>query len=129
MANEFELIGMEELLNKLEKMGKDGIKTEKEALKKAGEVLTNAIKAEIKSSGLVLTENMLNSMKISPVKKKKDTYFVWVGDVDRQATYSWYIEFGTSNITANPFMGRAFEKNKEKIEEIIKEELRKGLGL
>lgn len=40
-----------------------------------------------------------------------------------------FLEFGTSKMSAQPFMRPAFEVSKSKIEQIMAEEIRKGLGI
>ena len=40
-----------------------------------------------------------------------------------------FLEFGTSKMSAQPFMRPAFEQQKSRIEQIMAEEIRKGLGL
>lgn len=134
MANEIELIGMDDLLNKLEQMGKQGKKIEKQALKKAGEVMSAAAKSEApvydgKPVKNVIAGKLKNSIKVSPIKKKGNTHYVWVGDVDREAEYGWYHEFGTSKLPANPWLTRAYDKAKDEIREVIASEIKGGLGL
>jgi len=123
--NEIMLTGMDELLNKIEKLGKEGMIIEKQALKKAGEVM----KAEAKSEAPRDKGNLVDSIKVSSVKKKNSTHYVWVGDVDRKAEYGWYHEFGTSKLPANPWLSRACDKAKNEVIETIKNEMKRGLGL
>jgi HK97 gp10 family phage protein len=125
---EIELEGMGALLAKLEDMSTKVAKDiTKNALTKAGEYLEEEIKKEAPN----LTGNLIKSIKVSPIKTrtKGGIKFVWVGDVDRKAEYSWCVEYGTSKTPADPFMARAFNKNKSKVKEIIAEELKRGLGI
>lgn len=125
MANEIELTGMDELLNQIEKLGKEGKKIEKEALKKAGDKMKVVAKQEAPKD----THNLEQNIKVSPIKKKGSTSYVWVGDVDRNAIYGWYQEFGTKYFPANPWLSRAFEMAKEDVRKTIEEEIKRGLGL
>ncbi|WP_432408637.1 HK97-gp10 family putative phage morphogenesis protein [Wukongibacter sp. M2B1] len=129
MANGFEVQGMKEIMNKLEQMGKKGSKIENTAIKKGGEILKDGIKEEIIASDLIDEGDLLNNIDLSKIKKNKEGKFLWVGDVDGKAVHGWYKEFGTSKEKANPFMSRSFEKNKERIQEAIADEIRKGVGL
>lgn len=125
MSSQFEVQGMEALMKKLEQMGKAGAKIEDKALQKAAEPILNDI--ENTTAFENHSHKLRNSFKISRVKKKKDGKYVWVGDVDKEANYSWYVEFGSPGIPAKPFLRPAFLKNKDKILKIVKEEIEKGL--
>jgi len=125
MANEIELVGMDNLLNQIERMGKEGTKIEKQALKKGGEVMKTSAKSEAPRD----TEKLIDSIKVSPIKKKNNTHYVWVGDVDREAEYGWYHESGTSKMSANPWLTRAYDKAKNEVRETIENEIKRGLGL
>eukprot|EP00825_Cyclidium_porcatum_P010689 TRINITY_DN15478_c0_g1_i2.p2 TRINITY_DN15478_c0_g1~~TRINITY_DN15478_c0_g1_i2.p2 ORF type:complete len:150 (-),score=46.82 TRINITY_DN15478_c0_g1_i2:33-482(-) len=88
------LEGMDALINKIELMG---IKTNaviSPALKAAAEPVLNEAKGI--AAFIDKTGNLRKAMKISNVKTIKGVKAVWVGDVDKQANYSWYVEFGHS---------------------------------
>lgn len=119
-----ELEGMQELLNRLESMGKEGKKIENNALKQAGEVL----KEEIQNNAPIDSGNLKENIEMSNIKKNKDGSYVQVGTNDK-SWYGKFVEFGTTKMGANPFMSRSFETKKDEVQEIIKDEVRKGLGL
>ena len=123
MAN-IEIEGMQELLDKLQKLGDQSKSIENKALKKAGSVVEDAIKNEAP----VRSGNLKKSIKTSGVKTKDGMKHVEVGP-GNDGFYGKFIEFGTVHIKANPFMGRGYEKSKNEAMNKISEEIRKGLGL
>lgn len=119
---------MEQLIRKIEDMGKAGARVENEALKKAGEVILN----EAKNNAPQKTGKLKEGLKVSSVRKKNDNKYVLVGiqkGDNSNIFYGKFLEFGTSKMPAKPFMAPAYESKKEEVKEIIKEELRRGLGL
>lgn len=120
-----ELTGMDEIFKRLDQMNtKMANKIVKEALLKAGEFEAE----EMKSEAPKRTGNMAKSIKVSKIKSKNGVKYIEISP-DKDHYYYTFIELGTKNIPANPFMARSFAKNKDSIREIIKEELKKGLGL
>lgn len=123
MAN-IEIEGMQELLDKLQRLGEQSKSIENKALKKAGSVVEDAIKNEAP----VRSGTLQKSIKTSGVKTKDGMKHVEVGP-GNDGFYGKFIEFGTVHIKANPFMGRGYEKSKNEAMDKISEEIRKGLGL
>lgn len=125
MANNFEVQGFEQISRKLQQMGKVGAKIENEALIKAAEPMLEDMKRTTAFEDR--SGNLRKSLKMSRVKIAKDGKYIWMGDVDRKAPYSWYVEFGSSKVPARPFMRTVWEAGKFKAFEIIKDEMEKGL--
>lgn len=121
---ELQLEGINELLNNLEKLGDKGKKVENKALKSAGNVVEEAIKSETP----VRTGTLKKSIKTSGVKSKDGVKEVEIGP-GKKAWYSNFIELGTVNIKANPFMSRGYEKSKSSAIDKLRSEFKKGLGL
>ena len=123
-----ELKGVDEILNKLSQMGANITRLENKALKNAAEPVledartTNAFNDR---SG-----RLRKGLKISGVKKKEGVKYILVG-VDKSDNskifYGKFLEFGTSKISARPFLQPAYEKNKEEIQKTIAETLKEGL--
>ncbi|MDU7250842.1 MAG: HK97 gp10 family phage protein [Clostridium sp.] len=123
-----ELNGLDELIRKVQDMGKAGVRVENAALKKAGELIVE----EAKNNVPVKTEKLKKGLKVSGVRKKGGNKFVLAGiqkGDNSKIFYGKFLEFGTSKMKAQPFMGPAYESKKEEAKEIIKDELKKGLGL
>lgn len=123
---DIELKGVDEIIDKLQRIGANVGRLENQALKNAAEPVLDAAKANVP----VRTGKLKKGLKISKVKVKSGVKFIQVG-VDRGddpgAFYGHFVEFGTSKMPAHPFLQPAFEKNKDVIKEKIAETLKEGL--
>lgn len=118
--------GFESLLKRLEEVGR--IKEAEEAsLTKAGEYLRDKIKENVPVQKIVSGGKLRDSIVVSEVKDGK----VEIGSSvsSRVSHRAHFIEFGTSEITATPFLRSTFEVEKGKVEKIIAEEVSKVLKL
>lgn len=125
MAN-IELEGVDEILNKLQGIGANVGRLENKALKNAAEPVLEDAKANVP----VKTGKLKKGLKITNVKRKEGAKYILVG-VDRgdnsEIFYGKFIEFGTSKMSAKPFLQPAYEKNKDNIKRTIAETLKEGL--
>jgi len=125
---EMEVQGMQQLMDKIQELGKQGKKIENKALLKAAEpILADAI-----SNAPERTGRGKAGLKISRPKKKGDSKIVLIGIEKGDMSEIFYMkfhEFGTSRMPAKPYLGPAYERNKSKAIDIIKTEVRRGLGL
>lgn len=125
---DIELEGMDELLSKLEAMGNKAGRIEGDALRAAAE----PVAAEMQSLVRVSAKNdyhIQEDIEISKVKTKDGIKYIEVGPGKKTNWRAKFLEFGTKNMTAQPFMAPAFEHKKRDIQEIIKKKLREALGL
>lgn len=120
----FEVDGMENLLNEIEKLGQKGSRIENTALKEAGNIVKESIIKEVP----VRTGKLKENIAVSNVKSKDGVKKVEVGP-GKDEYYAAFLEFGTTNMNANPFISRGYENSKEEAEKVIVEEIKKGLGL
>ncbi|MCT4543489.1 MAG: HK97 gp10 family phage protein [Vallitalea sp.] len=120
MDNGFELNGMEDILSKLEQMGKNVDNIKEKALKKAGEVFAE----EIRNNVPVDTGNLKDNIGVGELEEGS----VKVG-ATKDAFYLKFLELGTKNITPNPVMTRAYETKKNEAKKVIEQELKRELGL
>lgn len=125
---DIELIGVDEILNKLQQIGTNISRLENKALKNAAEPVledARATNAFNDKSG-----KLRKGLKISNIKKKEGVKYVLVG-VDKSDNskifYGKFLEFGTSKMAARPFLQPAYEKNKDNIQQAIAETLKEGL--
>lgn len=128
MICNFEVEGLDTLLRKLENIGKEGSIIENNSLKEAVEPILE----DEKSTTLFedRTGKLRNSLKISKVKKSKYGKSVWIGDIDKKANYSWYVQFGSTKSKphkARPFITQAFERNKDTVYQNLKNSIEKNL--
>lgn len=119
-----ELVGIENLIAEVEKLGQQGARIENKALREAGEIVKEAIKQEAPQR----TGTLKKSIEVSGVRTKDGFKHVAVGP-GKEGYYGKFLEFGTVKMKAKPFMAPGYEKSKERAMEKITEELRKGLGL
>lgn len=123
---ELELKGMDEVLKRLEEMGRKGNTVANRALKKGAEPILK----EMKTLVPVDTGRGRDSLKIGSISTKKGFKSIPIGLVDvGDAYYLIFQEYGTSKMQAQPFMAPAYEKNKDKARKIIIDEIRRELGL
>lgn len=123
-----EMSGMDAILSKLEGMAtKTANAITKDALTKAGQLEADEMEKEAPKEAN--SKGMSKSITISGVKTKNGIKYVEIKP-DKKHFYYNFVELGTKKgIVANPFMARSFAKNKNKIKEIVTDELKKGLGL
>ncbi|KOF56120.1 phage protein, HK97 gp10 family [Clostridium sp. DMHC 10] len=123
---EIELTGVDEILNRLQQMGENVVRLENKALKNAAEPVLEDAKANVP----IRTGKLKEGLKIGKIKNKDGVKYILVG-VDRgdnsEIFYGKFIEFGTSKRAAHPFLQPAYEKNKNRIKEIIAATLKEGL--
>ena len=125
---DFEVEGLDTLLRKLENMGKEGSIIENKSLTEAVEPILQ----DEKNTTLFKdrTGKLRSSLKISKVKKSKYGKSVWIGDIDKKANYSWYVQFGSTKSKphkARPFITQAFERNKDTVYQNLKNSIEKNL--
>lgn len=123
---EFE--GIEELMKRISEMGKAGVRAENKALKKAGEIIVEEAKNNVSER----TGKLKEGLKVSGVRKKDGNKYILAGiqkGDNSKIFYGKFLEFGTSKMSAKPFMAPAYESKKNEANEIIKQELRNALNL
>lgn len=130
MSTGIELEGLEELMKKVEDLGRKGARIENQALQKAAEPILNDAKST--SAFHDQSGKLRDGLKISKVKKIGGTKYVLVGiekGDNSKIFYGKFLEWGTSKMSARPFLQPAYESNKNQVIETIKSELIRGLGL
>lgn len=128
MSVEVNMSGMDELLQKLETMGNKAGRIENQALKKAAETVLDSAKDKVP----IDTGKLKDTLDIGKVKTKDGVKYIEVGITkgdNSEIYYGKFIEWGTSKRPATPYLQPAYEENIRKVEEIIKQELKEGLGI
>lgn len=128
MSTDFEVEGLDNLLMKLQNMGKEGSIIQDESLTKA----VQPILEDEKNTTLFKDESgkLRKSLKVSKVKNVKGGKSIWIGDTDRKAMHGWYLQYGSTKskpFKARPFITEAYDKNKDKIYQNLKEAIQKNL--
>ena len=121
----FEITGMDEMMAKLTKMGKNIEAVTEKALMAGAEIL----KAEIEVKAPKDTLNLEKHIVISKVYKKADgEAFVEVGPSLGKGFYGPMNEWGTSKMRGTPFVEPAFLAKKDEVLAAIADEVRKVIN-
>lgn len=123
---DIQLEGMEDIVSKIESLGKEGTKITNTALKKGAEI----VKAAAKQEAPMQSGNLVDSIKLSNIKRGNNgTRYVWIGDVDGIAKYGWVHEFGSWKMSARPWLSTAYDRSINNVIEAMKNEFKRGLNL
>lgn len=124
-----ELQGMEELIDRANKMGARGAAIKKKALDKAGAIVKSSMEAKAPRSKLS-KRHMADNIKVSEVEQENGVDYIKIGPNkgdNSEFFYSKYTEWGTSKIPAQHWAEKSVLENKRKINEILSEELKRRL--
>ena len=115
--------GLDVLIEELNKIGDEERieKIKRTALRKAGNLIRDEMKKEAPVDEGKMKESIRNS-----VKQREDGLYAEIKP-SRKYWYYKLLELGTSKMQANPFMTRAFEKNREEAKRIIEKEIKQSL--
>ncbi|AHM57683.1 phage protein, HK97 gp10 family (plasmid) [Peptoclostridium acidaminophilum DSM 3953] len=125
-----ELEGMQELIDKVNKLGSKGEVIKKRALDKAGNLVKESMEQKAPRSELT-KRHMADNIKVSDIEQENGMDFVKIGPNkgdNSEFFYSKFSEWGTSKIPAQHWAEKSVLENKKKINDVIKEELERGLG-
>lgn len=117
---DMKLDGLNELTKRLTEIA-DTEDVEKKALEDASDFLI----PRIKENTPVRTGRMRDSIIAEPVKNGE----VFIGPSQQGPAFrAHFLEFGTSKMSARPFMRPTFESNKRQIQRIMADAIRKGIA-
>ncbi len=126
----FKLEGMEELIDRVNKLGENGSKIKKRALDRAGEIVKQSMEAKAPRSQ-DNKKHMADHIEVSEIKKEDGVDFIQIGPNkgdNSEFFYSKFTEWGTSTITAQHWAENSVLENRKEIKNVIKEELERGLS-
>ena len=124
-----ELEGMQELIDKVNRLGRRGTDIKRKALDKAGAFVKNSMEAKAPRSELI-KRHMADNIKVSDIETEDGIDFVKIGPNkgdNSEFFYSKFTEWGTSKIPAQHWAENSLLENKKKINEAIKAELQRRL--
>lgn len=128
MGANMEFYGLDELREKLESMTIKASGIENKALKKAAQPILDDMKSTTAFKDD--TGKLRRSLAISRVRMKNHIKYVSIG-IDRkempEVYYGFFVEFGTSQKPARPFIAPAYERHKREAIEIIAQEMRRAM--
>lgn len=128
MAN-IELEGMQELIDRVNKLGAKGEEVKKKALNKTGELIKSSMERKAPRSA-ESKKHMADNIDISDIEKENGVDFIKIGPNkgdNSEFFYSKFTEWGTSKIPAQHWAENSIVENKREINEIIMDELQRGL--
>ncbi len=124
----YSIDGFEDLTRRITEMGVKGSRIENAALNDAAQ----PIYEDMRESAPVRTGRGRDSITIGSPKRTKGGKIISIGIHDAQrdtGLHMYYVEFGTSRADAHPFIRPAFERKKRESYDILKQRVKKGLGL
>lgn len=125
-----ELEGMQELIDKVNKLGSQGERIKKNALDKAGAMVKASMEQKAPRSQKN-KKHMADHIQVSEIEKENGVDFIKIGPnkgANDEFFYSKFTEWGTSKIPAQHWAGKSVAENRKKINETLKAELEKGLN-
>lgn len=120
------LEGMEDLVRNLEAVSDDIAADLAKCIRKGGEIIRDAAKANIRSQGLHDTGALHDNFSMNTTEKDRSQVEVTIGPGKKQF-YAYFHEYGTSKMKARPFLRPAYDENIDEVQEKIAEELRKTI--
>lgn len=124
-----ELEGMQELIDKVNKLGSEGNKIKKAALEKSAAIVKESMEKKAPRSE-ENKEHMADHIEISDIETSDGVDYIKIGpdkgDIS-EFYYSKFTEWGTSKIPAQHWASKSVKENQKKINETIKEELERGM--
>ena len=124
-----ELEGMQELIDRVNKLGTKGEVIKKITLMKAGTLVKNSMEKKATRS-ILNKKHMADNIKMSDIEKENGVDYIKIGPNkgdNSEFFYSKFTEWGTSKIPAQHWAENSVLENKKEINEIIVEELKRGL--
>lgn len=124
-----ELEGMQELIDKVNKLGMQGESIKRNALEKVGELVKQSMETKAPKSK-ENRKHMADHIQVSEIEKEDGVDYIQIGPNkgdNSEFFYSKFTEWGTSKIPAQHWAENSVLENKKKINETIKQELERGL--
>ena len=124
-----ELEGMQELIDKVNKLGSRGTQIKKAALEKSAALVKDSMEDKSPRSDSN-KKHMSDNIQISEIETANSVDFIQIGPNkgdNSEFFYSKFTEWGTSKIPAVHWAENSVLENKKKINETIQDELQRGL--
>ena len=124
-----DLEGMQELIDKVNKLGDKGEAIKKNALNKSGDMVKKSMEEKAPRSRDT-KKHMADNIRVSKIERADGIDFVNIGPTKDDVSefyYSMFTEYGTSKIPAQHWAEKSLMENQREINTVIKEELERGL--
>lgn len=130
MGVEVKLDGIADILDQLYFMSVNLEKEIEPILQRAGQPLLKTLQET--GAFKDVSGKLRRSFKISRLRNSRmnrnGRWFIWVGDVDREAPHGWLVEYGTSRAPARPFMEPAHNQHEAEIFQDIYDGVKEALS-
>lgn len=132
MSVECSLHGINELLQKFNDLAINSNNAQKNALNNSADELVGDVKQTTKFKDD--TGKLRKSIKKSNVKTNKYGKYIWVGDVDGETDYSWFVEYGRSGgpngyVAPTHFLKGTLLEESDKLQNMMIQDLKRELGV
>lgn len=128
MADGIELTGVDQLLNQLrQKLQNASTRVENRALQAAGEPMAEAMREKVNRSGYAYSYHIKDNIRVSRIQRRDGVKYVLVGPTRKTGWRAHFLEFGTSKMSAQPFVENSFHEKKGEALQTLADEMRKGL--
>jgi HK97 gp10 family phage protein len=124
-----ELEGMQELIDKVNKLGSQGTQIKKNALEKSAAMVKGSMEEKAPRSDSN-KKHMADNIQVSEIETANGVDFIQIGPNkgdNSEFFYSKFTEWGTSKIPAVHWAENSVLENRKKIDETIRDELQRGL--
>ncbi len=121
---DFKLKGVEELFSNLRAIERDIANQLESIIKKAAEIIVDEAKKRVP----VDTGKLRNSLTVKTLEVKKDQLVIGVGPEGKDVYYWFFVEFGSANAEAQPYLRPAFENKKNAVKKEISREIKRLLN-
>lgn len=128
--NSIELQGVDQMLAELRRrLGNASGRLESRALRAAGEPMAEDMRNRVKMSERQYKSgrHMKEDIRVSRVVRREGRKYVLIGPTKKTNWRAHFLEFGTSQMSARPFIEPAFHARKGEALQILADEFRKGL--
>lgn len=122
----FQLTGLEQYLEKIQKAGKNIDVAVSEAVEESAIPIFDDIKRWAEKHEM--TGAVLEGVNVSEVQREGNNYFVEVGIDSNKSKFSWhavFVEYGSPTTPADPGIRPAFANNKKVVKQIQRKVLKK----
>lgn len=128
MANDIRLEGIDALVAELRRRGESAVKkVENKALKAAGAPMAKDMSERAARSKLSRKYHLEDNIVVSGVRSKDGLKYVQIGPNKKVSFRAHFVEFGTSNQSAEPYIEPGFLAKKDESLRILADAIREGL--
>lgn len=123
------LTGAEQIMRELNRLGKKANKIENEALKSGGQIIARRMRQKVNLSDKN-QPHIKSNIEVGRIRNSGDGYkYVPIAPNKRVNWRAKFLEWGTSKMSARPFVEPAAAESENQVATEIERALKRGLGL